>query len=65
MPKIAELKELPFVGDVIGTVFDAAGVTDDDLPDIIRDDIPYNDMAMIEAHMPKVAAKLRTLDEAT
>jgi hypothetical protein len=65
MPKIKELKQLPLVGEILGPLFDVAGITDDDLPDIIRDDIDYTDRSAIEQHMPKVAAKLHALEESS
>jgi hypothetical protein len=56
-PKIAALKQSP-VGPLLGDMLEAAGVTDADFPDIIRDDADYTDPTEVERDMPVVFAKL-------
>lgn len=59
-PKLAELRE-GMLGPVIGAVFDFAGITDEDLPDLIDSEMNFDDPAEIARVMPRVAAKLAAI----
>jgi hypothetical protein len=58
-PKLAVLKADPLVGEALAPLIEACGITDADMPDIIRDDADYTDIEQLERDFPVVAAKLK------
>jgi hypothetical protein len=57
-PRIAELRSSFMFGGFLADVFDICGITDDDLPDIIRDDADYTDADQIRQAFPKLVEKV-------
>lgn len=60
-PTIAALRQTPLMpqlGQFLADMLVALDITDDDFPDIIPDDLDYDDPAVLAQHFPKVLDKL-------
>jgi hypothetical protein len=62
-PKISDLttNDMFGLGPAIASIFQAAGITDEDLPDIVPDDLDYDDKDAVAKHFPGVVAKITAL----
>lgn len=58
MPRLAELKAAPLFGTTLAGLLEAAGVTDDDLPDIWPASLEGMDEAEFARLFPTLHAKL-------
>jgi hypothetical protein len=56
------MRALPLTGPIIADLLDSFGIVDDDLPDLIPDDVDWDDPEQAAKALPRVAAKLKGLE---